>query len=93
MNILTGIAMIAIGIAVDAFYKHRERKMEADAYVRGYKHAKAECDIFKEGVSEGRMQEMFRNIPNQPLQPRKIEISEAFLDEARQNGHATVKLQ
>lgn len=90
MNILTGIALITVGIAVDAFYKHRERKIEADAYMRGYRHAKAESDIFKEGVSEGRAQEMLRNIPPQP---RKIEISEAFLDEARQNGHATVKLQ
>ena len=90
MDILSGIALVCVGIAIDAFYKHRERKIEADAYVRGYKHAKAESEIFKEGVNEGRVQEMFRNIPTQP---RKVEVPESLLNEARQNGQATMKLQ
>ena len=91
MNIWAGIALITVGIAVDAFYKHRERKMEADAYLRGYKHAKAEFDIFNQGVSEGRAQEMLHSIRTQPS--RKVEVPEVLLDQARKDGHATMRLQ
>ena len=94
MNIFICALFFAAGMAVDAFYNRRKQFAESDAYTRGYSNAKNEEQYYKNGVNEGRFQEMLRH-PVAPPAPRhaNANIPESFMDEARKNGHATMKIQ
>ena len=94
MNIITYILLFAAGIVVDAIYNRRQQKAEADAYVRGYNSAKSEEQYYKNGVSEGKIQEMLRH-PIEERQPRhaKANIDESFMDTMHKHGHATMQIQ
>lgn len=94
MNIFVGILCFVAGMTVDAFYNHRKQIAEADAYMRGYNNSKKEEQFFKNGIHEGRVQEMFRRpVEVSPPRHAKANIPESFVNNMHQNGQATMKLQ
>jgi len=90
MNIITCILCFAAGMAMDAFYNHRKQTAEADAYMRGYKNAKNEEQFYKNGMMEGKVQEMMRQPAPRHAKPN---IDESFMNSLHQNGRAIAKIQ
>ena len=93
MNIIIGVLLVGAGITIDAIYNRRQQKAEAAAYMRGYQHAKAQAEIYKEGVGEGRFQEMLRHPIETPQRKNGLIINETFMEDLHKNGRAVTKIQ
>lgn len=54
MNMLWNVLFFAAGIAVDMLYNRSKRIAADDAYMKGFKHAKREEEYYRDGVFDGR---------------------------------------
>lgn len=84
MQVLGSLALIALGMVVDAMYHRKIRIVERDAYKDGYQAALMDHVVFHDPVRG--------DIP-QNAAKAKVELPEGFEDHMRQNGRATARLK
>ncbi len=85
MNVIIALAMIAIGMVLDAVYQHRIRSAECDAYETGY----------QQGLKENRIvQEIsFTKLQDYPSMAAPVNMPPTFEERLRKHGRAVVKLK
>ena len=90
LQVFAALALIALGMGVDAYYQRRIRIAECDAYETGYQQGLKENTIHKEIT-----------VPGVPMLPEKavpsmaapVEMSPAFEERMRKHGRATVRVK
>ena len=85
------LALIALGMGVDAYYQRRIRIAECDAYETGY----------QQGLRENKIREEERNPllscvqgePEPPSMEAPVSMPDTFAERMRKHGRAVVKLK
>lgn len=94
MNVVVALALIALGMGVDAFYQRRIRIAECNAYDTGYQQGKKEERIREE---ERALKEDFVMVqgydPQNPSMAAPVEMSPTFEERMRKHGRAVVRLK
>lgn len=85
MNVVIALALVALGIGVDAMYQHKIRVAECDAYETGYQQGLRENTIHKEIAVP--------DVPNLPSMAAPVEMPPTFEERLRKHGRAVVKLK
>ena len=92
LQIFAALALIGLGMGVDAYYQRRIRIAECDAYETGY----------KQGVEEGRIREEARNPlpllemsaePEPPSMAAPVAMPDNFEEHLRKHGRATARVK
>lgn len=95
MNILVAFLLVALGIGVDAFYQHKIRVAECDAYETGYQQGQTEEQIklamLREYAKALTMSDAI-NAANQSM-AAPVEMPPTFEERMRKHGRAVVKLK
>ena len=93
LQVLSALAMIALGMGVDAYYQRRVRIAECDAYETGYEQGKKEERI-RIKVWEKLVGEFLPvDAPNPPSMDAPVEMPPTFEEWMRKHGRAVVKLK
>lgn len=93
MNVVIALALVALGIGVDAMYQHKIRVAECDAYETGYQQGLRENTIHKEiTVPE------IQPIPHAdqyfvPSMAAPVEMPPTFEERLRKHGRATWRVE
>jgi len=93
LHVFAALALIALGIGVDAYYQRRIRIAECDAYETGYQQGLKENTIHKEiTVPE------IQPLPSAdeyfvPSMDAPVEMPPTFEERMRKHGRAVVKLK
>jgi hypothetical protein len=90
IQVFACLALIALGMGVDASYQRRIRLAECDAYETGYQQGLKENTIHKEIT-----------VPGVPILPEKtvpsmvapVKMPDTFAEHVRKHGRAVVKLK
>ena len=92
LQIIAALALIGLGMGVDALYQRRIRVAECDAYETGY----------QQGVKEGRIREEARNTfpllsvsaePEHPSMTAPVKMPDNFVEHMRKHGRATARVK
>ncbi len=83
-QVLGSLALIALGMVVDAMYHRKVRLVEREAYKDGYQAALMDHVVFHDPVRG--------DVPLKDAKAR-VELPEGFEDHMRQNGRATARLK
>jgi len=93
LHVFAALALIALGMGVDAYYQRRIRIAECDAYETGYQQGLKENTIHKEiTVPE------IQPLPSAdeyfvPSMDAPVEMPPTFEERMRKHGRAVVKLK
>ena len=82
MNIVFALALVALGIGVDAIYQHKIRVAECDAYETGYKQGLKENTIHKEIA-----------VPEVPSMAAPVAMPPTFAERLKKHGRATWRVE
>lgn len=88
LQIFAALALVALGMGVDAYYQRRIRIAECDAYETGYKQGLKENQIHREII-----------VPEFPAWEQTtsmaapVEIPPTFKEKLRKHGRATARLK
>ena len=90
LQVFAALALISLGIGVDAYYQRRIRIAECDAYEVGYQCGLKENTIHKNII-----------VPDVPMLPEKqapsmdapVEMPPTFEEKLKKHGRAVVKLK
>lgn len=85
MNVLIALALIALGIGIDAIYQHKIRVAECDAYETGYQQGLRENTIHREITVP--------DVKGTPSMAAPVEMPPTFEERMRKHGRAVVKLK
>lgn len=83
MQVLGSLALVALGMCVDAMYHRKVRLVEREAYKDGYQNALMDHVVLHDPV---------RGDVPQNTAKAKAELPEGFEEHLRQNGQATAWL-
>lgn len=86
LQVIASLALIALGMAVDALYQRKIRIAECNAYDTGYKQGKQEEKIREEGRRENDV--LFHSTGTPPAT-----LPEGFAERLRQHGRATARIK
>lgn len=86
LQVIASLALIALGMAVDALYQRKIRIAECNAYDTGYKQGQREEKVRAEVKQP-------ENAPRYPLMSPPVAIPETFEERLRQHGRATVRIK
>lgn len=93
MNVVNVLLLIALGMAVDAWYQHKLRIAECNAYETGYQQGKTEERIKEESRNpQVLMTGGFKadeGVQN-PSMAAPVRLPETFEERMRQHGRAVV---
>lgn len=78
MTLILALALIALGMAVDAFYQHRIRIAECNAYDTGYRQGQKECKV------------MYVHNTGKPSMDPPVKMPDTFEERMHKHGQATV---
>lgn len=91
MNVVNVLLLIALGMAVDAWYQHKLRIAGCNAYETGYQQGKKEEQIREE---ERARQEGFAlvqgDVPEIPSMAAPVRLPDTFAECLKKHGRATV---
>lgn len=85
MNVVIALALVALGMGIDAIYQNKIRVAECDAYETGYEQGLRENTIHKEITVP--------DVPNLPSMDAPVEMPPTFEERLRKHGRAVVKLK
>ncbi len=95
LQIIAALAMIALGMGVDAYYQRRIRIAECDAYETGYQQGQKEEQIklamLKE-IAKNHTMTSAINAEN-PSMAAPVSMPDTFEERMRKHGRAVVKLK
>lgn len=84
LQVMWALALVALGMFVDAMYHRKVRLVEREAYTDGYQAALMDHVVLHDPVRG--------DIPLKDAKAR-FELSEDFMEHLRQNGRATARLK
>lgn len=93
MNVVVALALVALGMGIDAIYQHKIRVAECDAYETGYEQGLRENTIHKEiTVPE------IQSLPTAdeyfvPSMDAPVEMPPTFEERMKKHGRAVVRLK
>lgn len=90
MNVVVSLALIALGMGLDAFYQRKIRIAECDAYDTGYQQGKKEERIREEALHPRIT--LYTGM-EKPSMAAPVEMSPTFEERMRKHGRAVVKLK
>ena len=86
-QVITSLLLIALGMAVDAWYQRRIRVAECNAYETGYQQGKHEERIREE---ERAAQAGLATVQDYPSMAAPVKLPETFAELMKKHGQATV---
>lgn len=93
IHVFSALALIALGMGVDAYYQRRIRIAECDAYETGYQQGVKE-ESAKSGFQLYTMDEIHPACYEQkPSMAAPVEMPPTFEERMRKHGRAVVKLK
>ena len=90
LQVFAALALIALGMGVDAYYQSRIHIAECDAYETGYQQGLKENTIHKE-ISVPEIS-LLAGEP-EPSMAAPVEMPPTFAEHMRKHGRAVVKLK
>ena len=91
MNIIPYFLCVALGMAIDAAYRHRAKVAERNAYTKGYE--KGRKATLRETTQNHETFPAFEAVTSAESTRRKIKkIPESFMEELHEKGGAVIKL-
>lgn len=95
MNVMIALALIALGMGLDAFYQRRIRIAECNAYETGYQQGKVEEQIKLEMLKAAvdAQSAIDRGCIENPSMAAPVEMSPTFEERMRKRGRAVVRLK
>lgn len=93
LQIFAALAMIALGMGVDAYYQRRIRIAECDAYETGYQQGKKEERIRDEERNPLITLPDLSAEPEPPSMAAPVKMPDTFEERMRKHGRAVVKLK
>lgn len=91
LYVFGSLALVALGMGVDAYYQRKIRIAECDAYETGYEHAQRENQIKREILVPE-----FIPVPKlkeTPSMDAPVEMPPTFDEHMRKHGRATARLR
>lgn len=88
MNVVIALALVALGMGIDAIYQHKIRVAECDAYETGYQQGLRENTIHREITVP--------DVPGEkrlPSMAAPVSMPPTFEERLRKHGRAVVKLK
>jgi len=93
LHVIAALAMIALGMGVDAYYQRRIRIAECDSYETGYKQGVKE-ESAKRSFQLYTMDEIDPACYEQkPSMAAPVKMPDTFEERMRKHGRAVVKLK
>lgn len=90
LQVIAALALIALGMGLDAFYQRRIRIAECDAYETGYQQGKKEERIREEALHP---KITLHTGMEKPSMAAPVEMSPTFEEKLRKHGRAVVRLK
>lgn len=90
LQVIAALAMIALGMGLDAFYQRRIRIAECNAYETGYQQGKKEERIREEALHP---QITLHTGMEKPSMAAPVEMPPTFEEKLRKHGRAVVRLK
>ena len=95
LHIFAALALIALGMGVDAYYQRRIRIAECDAYETGYQQGKTEEQIklamLKEFAKAQTMTSAINDVT--PSMAAPVAMPDTFAEKLRKHGRATWRVE
>lgn len=90
-QVITSLLLIALGMAVDAWYQHKIRVAECNAYETGYQQGKHEEQIRgEERAAQAGLVTVQGYDPQQPSMAAPVSLPDTFAERMQKHGRATV---
>lgn len=91
LQVFAALALIALGVGVDAYYQRRIRMAECDAYETGYQQGLKENQIQREII----VPEFppLQDVPEEPSMAAPVEMPPTFEERMKKHGRATVRVK
>lgn len=93
LQIFAALALIALGMGVDAYYQRRIRIAECDAYETGYQQGKKEKRIREEAPIPYKHSWIPGDEIKPPSMDAPVKMPDTFEERMRKHGRAVVKLK
>ena len=93
LQIFAALALIGLGVVVDAYYQRRIRISECDAYETGYQQGKTEEQIKLAMLKEFAKAQTTVSAINNPSMDAPVSMPDTFEERMRKHGRAVVKLK
>lgn len=93
LQVFAALALISLGIGVDAYYQRRIRIAECDAYETGYQQGKTEEQIKLAMLKEFAKAQTTVSAINKPSMDAPVKMPDTFEERMRKHGRAVVKLK
>ena len=93
LQIFAALALIGLGMGVDAYYQRRIRIAECDAYETGYQQGKKEERIREEERNPLIKLPGLSAEPEPPSMAAPVKMPDTFEERMRKHGRAVVKLK
>lgn len=90
LQVIAALALIALGMGVDALYQRRIRIAECNSYETGYQQGKKEERIREEARNP---RVTLHTGSEEPSMTAPIAMPDTFEERLRKHGQATVKIQ
>ena len=92
LQIFAALALIALGMGVDAYYQRRIRIAECDAYETGYQQGKKEERIREDARNPFPLLDMSAE-PEPPSMAAPVKMPDTFEERMRKHGRATWRVE
>lgn len=93
-QVITSLLLIALGMAVDAWYQRKLRIAECNAYETGYQQGKTEERIREEErAAQAGLVTMPCYESHQPSMAAPVKLPETFAERMHKHGRAVVRLK
>lgn len=97
LQVITALALIALGMGLDAFYQRRIRIAECNAYDTGYQQGKKEGKIKDETRETRETRFPFSALSGEcieiPSMDAPVKMPETFEERLKKHGRATVMMK
>lgn len=99
LHVIAALALIALGMGVDAYYQRRIRIAECDSYETGYQQGLKENQIMREVIvpefpplQDVPAYDEYQHTPTCSM-AAPVEMPPTFAEKLRKHGRAVVKLK
>lgn len=91
MNVVVALALIALGMAVDAWYQRKLRIAECNAFETGYQQGKHEERIREEErIAQAGLVTVQGDDAQYPSMAAPVSLPDTFAERLKKHGQATV---
>lgn len=93
LQIFAVLALLALGMGVDAYYQRRIRIAECDSYITGYQQGKKEEKIRLDAQAKMVGVEPANAVQQKPSMAAPVAMPDNFEEHLRKHGRATARVK